>query len=188
MSEGGTRPGHRIGAHRLISLPMPLLPPIGTALRIGLLASALVVGGCGVPPELQPKPGVPVPAASTSPTPAALPPSFNPTPSGLPSSPAPFPEAFATECLGRPSLDQVIAMVRRTSQILPTGAKVTAVTGPLCAGSWQYTVVQVPDREPLQVVSKGAPSALTMVTAGTDICTIEVRNSAPAGIRIAARC
>ncbi|MFC7764406.1 hypothetical protein ACFQY4_45335 [Catellatospora bangladeshensis] len=59
---------------------------------------------------------------------------------------------------------------------------------PVCAGTWQYTVVSIPDREPLQVVTKGAPAVLEVVTAGTDICTIEVRNFAPPGIRIAASC
>lgn len=102
--------------------------------------------------------------------------------------PAPFGEAVAVSCRGRPSADQVITLLRRTPDLLPRGATVTVQTGPLCAGTWQYTVVAVPDREPLQVVTKGAPAALTLVTAGTDVCSVPVRTGAPAGILTVAHC
>jgi hypothetical protein len=65
---------------------------------------------------------------------------------------------------------------------------VTARTGPLCAGTWQYTVLAVTGREPLQVVTKGPASALVLVTAGTDVCSVPVRTEAPAGIVSAAHC
>lgn len=183
--------GRSAGA--LISFHMPLRPnrpsrPAAAAAAC-LLGSALL-GGCGVPPELQPTPGGVVPQPTVSPVPASLPPSFT-----LPSLSAPpsattsaFPEAVATACLGRPTADQVIAAVRRKTSILPAAGTITVVQQPTCAGTWQYTVVSIPDREPLQVVTKGAPAALEVVTAGTDICTIEVRNFAPPGIRIAASC
>ena len=61
-----------------------------------------------------------------------------------------------------------------------------SVTGPICAGTWQWTVVQMPNAEPLQVVTRGAPGSLRLVTAGTDVCSIPVRTGAPAGIRAAA--
>lgn len=171
---------------------MPLRPmrtsyPV-TVLATACLAGTALLGGCGVPPELRPPPGGTVPTPSVSPSLASLPPSFSLPPSTPPSSGAPFPEALTTECLGRPGGDQVIAALRKKSSILPTSAKVTVAKGPLCAGTWQYTVLTVPAREPLQVVTKGAPTALDLVTAGTDICTIEVRNFAPPGIRIAAGC
>ena len=54
---------------------------------------------------------------------------------------------------------------------------------PQCAGTWQYSVVTVTGRDPLAVVTRGAPTALTLVTAGTNVCTIPVRTSAPPGIR-----
>jgi hypothetical protein len=80
----------------------------------------------------------------------------------------------------------VIELLRHSSGLLPRGARVTVLSGPLCADDWQYTIVQVPDREPLQVVSSGPATALTLVTAGTDVCNIPVRTGAPAGIRTVA--
>jgi hypothetical protein len=102
--------------------------------------------------------------------------------------PAPFGEAVAVPCAGRPSADQVVALLRRTPDMLPRGATVTVRTGPLCAGTWQYTIVSAPEREPLEVVTKGPPGSLVLVTAGTDVCSIEVRTAAPIGIRTAAHC
>lgn len=183
--------GRSAGA--LISFPMPLRPnrPSHPAVATAacLLGSALL-SGCGVPPELQPTPGGVVPQPTVSPVPASLPPSFSlPSLSAPPSTTAaPFPEAVAGPCLGKPTPEQVIAAVRRKTSILPATGAITVVQQPMCAGSWQYTIVSIPGREPLQVVTKGAPAALDVVTAGTDICTIEVRNFAPPGIRIAASC
>ena len=64
----------------------------------------------------------------------------------------------------------------------------TVAKGPVCAGDWQYIILNVPQKEPLQIVSRGTPDNLTMVTAGTDVCSIPVRTEAPAGIRNAALC
>jgi hypothetical protein len=158
------------------------------------LAAAGALAGCGVPPELRPKPGSSVPRPSTpasaspsglagSPTAVVLPPQAT-TASAEPT----FAEEYAVECAGRPSADQVIALVRRTGGLLPRTGSVTVTKGPLCAGTWQYTVFSVPGKEPLQVVSRGAPDDLTMVTAGTDVCSIPVRTAAPVGIRSAALC
>lgn len=158
--------------------------------RAAILASAVAligaVGliGCGTPPELAERRGAPVPSPSRSSTPTAptaSAPTLRPTPS-TPPTPT-FGEFTAVDCAGRPSGSQVINFLRRTSGLLPSGVRITVATGPLCAGDWQYTVLQVPDREPLQVVSKGAPSALKLVTAGTNVCNAEVRATAPYGIR-----
>jgi hypothetical protein len=88
-----------------------------------------------------------------------------------------------------PSPEQVIAFLRRTSGLLPANATVIVQIGPLCAGTWQYTVLAAPNQDPLRVVTRGTPSALRLVTAGTDVCSeVAVRATAPAGIRTVARC
>ncbi|GAA2330460.1 hypothetical protein GCM10010170_008430 [Dactylosporangium salmoneum] len=70
-------------------------------------------------------------------------------------------------------------MVRRARPNLPTGSGVSVQQQPECAGMWQYTVLTVTGSEPLQVITKGEPSALSVVTVGTDPCTVEVRATAP---------
>lgn len=107
------------------------------------------------------------------------------SPSLRPPSPAAFPETTAVPCADKPSEAQIIAVTRGR---FPIGSGAKASLGPLCAGTWQYTVLSVAGREPLQVVTSGEPTSLKLVSAGTDICTVEVRNYAPAGILLAARC
>jgi hypothetical protein len=82
----------------------------------------------------------------------------------------------------------VIAALRRDRNLLPPGATPKIVTGPLCAGSWQYTVMNIPGREALQVVTRDSAGALTVVTAGTYVCIPEVVGAAPDGIVSAAHC
>jgi hypothetical protein len=91
-------------------------------------------------------------------------------------------------CAGRPSGDQVISVVRRQPSLLPTGSTVSVQTGPLCAGVWQYTVLRVANHEPMQVITRGSPQSLVFVTAGTDVCTVEVRANAPLAILTSANC
>jgi hypothetical protein len=160
-----------------------------------IVAAILLVAATGCSSAARPAASQPVesPRTSTTPSPKHSPPMSLPTrlPSPTASSssgPAPFGEAVAVSCAGRPSAEQVVALLRRTADLLPRGATVTVHRGPLCAGTWQYTVISVPQREPLQVVTKGAPSALALVTAGTDVCSIEVRTGAPAGILAVAQC
>jgi hypothetical protein len=98
-----------------------------------------------------------------------------------------FPESSAITCAGQPGADRIVALLR-TKQIIDASATVTARLGPLCAGTWQYTVLAVAGREPLQVVTEGPATALALVTAGTDICTTGVRAQAPPGITAAAHC
>jgi hypothetical protein len=78
--------------------------------------------------------------------------------------------------------------VRAVPDLLPASTAVTVRTGPLCAGTWQYSVLAVAGREPLQVLTKGAPGQLVFVTAGTNVCAVEVMIAAPPGILTAARC
>jgi hypothetical protein len=154
-----------------------------------------LVAGCD--PALPPPPprapssaaAVSAPAAPPVLPPAPLPP---PLPSPLPSRAGPssssgLPEASAVSCAGRPALSQVVALVRSQGMLdATTSAKATL--GPVCAGTWQYTILSVPQREPLQVVSQGPADALVLVTAGTDVCTDAVRAQAPLGILSAAHC
>ncbi|MFC4106589.1 hypothetical protein ACFOX0_11655 [Micromonospora zhanjiangensis] len=165
--------------------PAKPVPVAGTGVVVVLLCLS-ALAGCGTPPELTeptgdpPRPTVssPVPSASVptdagSATRPTLPPAVpTPTTGGL----------VATACAGGPSGQQVVSLLRDRG-LLPGGARPTVSRGPLCADDWQYSVVQVPDREPLQVVSTGRPGALTLVTAGTDVCDARVRATAPAGIR-----
>ncbi|WFE25586.1 hypothetical protein O7623_19630 [Solwaraspora sp. WMMD791] len=157
-----------------------------------LLISTVAVAGCGRPPELaEPAPEISLPAGvgdtgtpSAGPTPTGAP-TRTPTttPTGVPTPTATgFPVAVAVDCAGRPSADRVIGVLRADG-LLPAGTRASVRVAPRCAGSWQYTVVQIPEREPLQVVTEGAPESISLVTAGTDVCVIPVRVGAPAGIR-----
>jgi hypothetical protein len=154
-----------------------------------MLAWVLLGAACGAPnrdgPANSEEPAVaPSDTAAETPLPAptrpAPPPMTSPSPTG-------FGELVAVGCNGHPSADQVIALLRRASMI-PASTRPKVTTGPLCAGTWQYTVLTLPDRDPLQVVTRGAPEALTVETAGTNPCTAQVRANAPAGIVSAISC
>jgi hypothetical protein len=154
---------------------------------VGLLLGLAVVASCQSPGGGERvRPGSLPPASTQSPVPTSGPPS--PTRGPRPTSAPTFSEASTVDCAGYPSADQVIAVLRRTTDVLPTGVTPTVLTAPQCSGTWQYTIVSVPDREPLQVVTRGTPTTLQLVTAGTDICSIAVRTQAPYGIRTLARC
>jgi hypothetical protein len=156
--------------------------PILTML-VPLVAVATLLTACGPPPEATPTPEGPLPG---------------PTTPGRPTAPAPAPPppaatgtvpdgSVAVDCDGRPGGADVLALLRG-EDLLADDTEASVVEGPLCAADWQFTVVRVPDRDPLQVITSGPPDDLTLVTAGTDVCTIEVRVHAPAGIRTAAGC
>ncbi|MPZ27393.1 MAG: hypothetical protein GEV12_13520 [Micromonosporaceae bacterium] len=152
-----------------------------------LPVGALLLAGCGPPPGLDDDPRGP--AGSGAPTTGASSPAFPPNtaigPSGGPGlSPA---EGAATDCAGQPDGEEVLDLLR-DEEVLGTGAEAEVVEGPLCADTWQYAVVNVPDLDPLQVVTRGEDGDLELVTAGTDVCTVEVRIQAPPGIRDAASC
>ncbi len=144
----------------------------------------------------------PVPSSVSRPSAAPQSPSFSPSPVPVTEAPAPppvavpvpttpsatgFGDTVAVSCAGHPGAERVIALLK-TKGVLAGSASVTVQVGPLCAGSWQYTVLSVTGREPLQVVTRGAPEALQLVTAGTDVCSGTVRTQAPAGIVSLAHC
>ena len=152
--------------------------------RLLALLTVLTLAACGTPPELRTPPavatGVPVPSASTTPTASAT-----PAAPVTPSAPAlsPSTPVAATPCRGRPSGDRIVTLLRGSAGVLPRDVRVTVTTGPLCAEGWQYTVLAVTGHEELQVVTRGDSGTPTLVTAGTDVCGIEVRTLGPPGIR-----
>lgn len=165
-------------------MPRALLPALTTGVRAGtvLLAATGALAGCGAPPELTQPPAI-TPPATRAATPGPVHPTVPATSSAPAGSVTPMPAAStAVDCGGDPTGEQVIALLRRSAG-LPDGVTMTVAVRPRCAGTWQYTVVEVSGHEPMQVVSTGRPTALTLVTAGTDVCNIRVRTEAPPGIR-----
>jgi len=163
--------------------------PVAIAAAVALLASGALLAGCVRGPDLTTAP--PSPASSGTPGGAvplpSLPVNQRPTLPAGPTTPV-FPEHTAVPCAGHPTGQQIVALLRRTTSLLPASGTVTLGTGPLCSGTWQYSILLVPEHDPLQVVTEGAPSSLRLVTAGTDVCTIAVRATAPAGIRAVTQC
>jgi hypothetical protein len=155
-------------------------PPALRAATALLLVLALTVA-CGPPPQVEPTPAGPLPGPG-SPGPATPSPVL---PGGM--TPPPTPDDDAVSCDGQPTADQVLDVLR-DAELLDGDIGASVVEGPLCAEGWQYAVISVPDRDPLQVITSGEPDALTLVTAGTDVCTVEVRVHAPRGIRAVASC
>ncbi len=158
----------------------------------GSFASMIVIigamaGGCApdpVRPSRHPSARPPSPSDVVPSVPTRLPP---PPTTSRPSSSSGFSEFVATACNGRPSASQVIAVVRPKLQ-LAAGVQITVTTQPTCAGKWQYTVLSVPEHEPVHAVTKGEPSALEVVAAGTNPCIPTVRVSAPSGLRAVLGC
>ncbi|QLQ40240.2 hypothetical protein [Micromonospora robiginosa] len=159
---------------------MPRTPPL-TATLLALLA----LTACGRPPELREPPattGAPRPSASATPSNATPTAPATATPSAPAAPTAPAPDPAATPCRGTPSGDRIVALLRGSAGVLPRNVRVTVRTGPLCAEGWHYTVLAVAGHEELQAVTRGR-GKLTLVTAGTDVCGVEVRATAPPGIR-----
>ncbi|MEU1843936.1 hypothetical protein [Micromonospora sediminicola] len=161
---------------------MPRTAPRRRSAPVTLLA-LLALTACGTPPELREPVATAGPRASTSATPT---PSAPPTPPVTPAAPPPTTrtsDPAATPCRGKPSGDRIVALLRGSAGVLPRDVKVTVRTGPLCAEGWHYTVLAVTGHEELQVVTRGPSGAPTLVTAGTDVCGVEVRAAGPPGIR-----
>ncbi|HLV58573.1 MAG TPA: hypothetical protein VKY81_06850 [Natronosporangium sp.] len=149
-----------------------------------MLAAVLtVVAACGEPPQVAPTPTGPLLPGPRTPGPATPPP---PPTSGVPGTVTP-PAGRAVDCAGNPSAEEVLDLLREEA-LLTSDADVTVADGPRCDEDWQYTLIEVPGLDPLQVVTSGKPGDLELVTAGTDVCTVEVRVRAPDGIRAAASC
>jgi hypothetical protein len=136
----------------------------------------------GLPTQVYPYPtgGVPTYPLPTT-TPATSRPTTSPTRSLPPAAP---------RCTAGPSRQQVLDLIEDDPSI-PDRKQPVITEGPFCAGSWQLSVVgsAVADPEgdePLLVVTTGRPAALTLVVAGTDVCTERVEDDAPPGIRVRA--
>jgi hypothetical protein len=148
--------------------------------------TAGALAGCTPVPSSVGEPSA-VPAASPSPSLSSRAGRLPPGPLPTPSRSSGFSELYAVNCDGKPGVDRVVAVLKAKG-LIGSSATVTAKEGPLCAGTWQYTVLSVAGREPLQVVTHGAPGALKLVTAGTEVCSVEVRTQAPLGILTVAHC
>jgi hypothetical protein len=160
----------------------PLIP-------IGLALLTFLAGACGAPPGLESRgQQVPRPSPAVTTTPR-FPPGFTPEPTISPSrvspspSLSPFSEFVTVPCGSRVTADQVINLIRGQTEIEPS----RAVTGPLCAGTWQYTELQVPNQDPVQAIT-ASRDGLKLIAVGTDVCTAEVKLQAPSAIRTAADC
>jgi hypothetical protein len=163
--------------------------PARATVRIRPVALAVlavaVLAGCGAPPELSEPTAAPTrtaaPTTSGPSTPPTGPPASAPPPG--PVTPTADAGLVATACRNGPTGQRVVQLLRGRAGVLPANVRVQVRTGPLCAAEWQYTVLEVTGHEELQVVTRGPATAPTLVTAGTDVCTIEVRATGPAGIR-----
>ncbi|MGI5524596.1 hypothetical protein ACQEUX_27175 [Micromonospora sp. CA-259024] len=167
--------------------PVPGLVPARSLARTRPVALAaltvVVLAGCGAPPGLGEPTAVPTrTAAPTTPGPSTVPPRVTAPPLGA-ATPTPDAGLIATACRNGPTGQRVVQLLRGRAGVLPANVRVQVRTGPLCAADWQYTVLDVTGHEELQVVTRGQPTAPALVTAGTDVCTIEVRATGPAGIR-----
>jgi hypothetical protein len=150
----------------------------------GLPPGGLPSGGLpsGYPAGALPPGGVPTVAAPTYPTPAATRPIPSPSPTRSTPPPAPV-------CRSGPSKQQVLGVIKGRPGIPTRPLEVRF--GPYCAGSWQLSIIGIvgetaDEEEQLLVVTSGRPAALTLVEAGTDVCTDRVEDDAPAGIRVRA--
>ncbi|GIJ22062.1 hypothetical protein Vlu01_26860 [Micromonospora lutea] len=155
--------------------------------RIGVAAlTALLTVGCGAPPEVRDSGGgLPTRAATTTPSSPTSPttPSFDAFPGTGPTLPSADPGLVAVACTGEPSVQRITELIRGRRGLLPGNARVSVRNGPMCAADWQLTVFDVAGYEPLQVVTRDRAGTLRLVTAGTDVCTAEVRVASPAGIQ-----
>lgn len=158
--------------------------------RLGMLAagSALVIGllGCGRPPGAGETPAPPPVSPGSSGTTAPTFPGSIPT--GSPGRPSGgFAEEIATGCGGEPGEGELLEILQDEG-LLDQDAEAEFAEGPLCSADWQWARIRVPDLDPLQVVTRGEPGDLELVSAGTDVCSVEVRVQAPPGIQGAASC
>ena len=121
--------------------------------------------------------------------PATLPPvvttTTTPPPTTTPTSTVPP----APKCRSGPTKALVLAVLKGLPGI--PEQELAVADGPFCSGSWQFATVQIAgedpkDAEQIFVVTTGTPTALKVIEAGTDVCSVEVQTKAPAGIRVRA--
>jgi hypothetical protein len=169
--------------------PRPTAPPEApTSSGLFPSSSAGPVPGRYVPGQSVPG-GLPTTGYPTFPAPA-LPNATLPVttlPTTVPTSPPPSP---AGRCTSGPTKLQVLAVVKDRPGI-PANQDLQVTEGPYCAKTWQFAIVGIVGQdaeevEPLLVVTSGTPSALTLIEAGTDVCTDRVQDDAPPGIRVRA--
>ena len=159
-------------------------PPIGSAPPGGSPTGGLPPGGYptgGLPPGGYPTgalpPGLPYPGYPTLTT---TPPTRSPSLTRSTPPPAPV-------CRNGPSKQQVIDVIKGKPGVPSRPLEVRF--GPYCAGSWQLSIVGIAgtdEEEELLVVTTGRPAALQLLEAGTDVCTDQVEDDAPPGIRVRA--
>ncbi|WP_332317139.1 hypothetical protein [Verrucosispora sp. WMMA2121] len=177
---GRTTTGFRTGAHVALRLGRRRRRLVG----VTMLAALLTVG-CGAPPEVRDSGGLPTLAPTRTPSSPTSPatPSFGALPGAVPTMPSADPGLVAVACTGEPSAKRIIELVRGRRGLLPGSARVSVSKGPLCAADWHLTTLDVAGYEPLQVVTRDRAGTLRLVTAGTDVCTAEVRVASPPGIQ-----
>ncbi|MEG3634479.1 hypothetical protein [Micromonospora palythoicola] len=171
--------GFRSGAHVALRPGRRHRRLVGVA----MLAAVLTVG-CGAPPEVGDS-GLPTLAPTRTPSSPTSPatPSFGVLPGAVPTIPSADPGLVAVACTREPSAKRIIELVRGRRGLLPGSARVSVSKGPLCAADWHLTTLDVAGYEPLQVVTRDRAGTLRLVTAGTDVCTAEVRVASPPGIQ-----
>ncbi|MDG4794648.1 hypothetical protein [Micromonospora sp. WMMD1082] len=179
---GSPVPPRRADAGRLAGAADPRRSAAVVTLA-GLVLAGLLLAGCGEPPE-EPR-GLPTLAPTATPSGSATPtpPPVDGLPGGEPHRPSADPGLVATACPGDPTAQRIIDLVRGRSGLLARDAKVSVRSGPLCAAGWQFTILDVRGYEPLQVVTRDQGGTLRLVTAGTDVCTVEVRVAGPPGLQ-----
>jgi hypothetical protein len=149
-----------------------------------------------IPPGQIPPGQIPPGQVPTAALPTGLPPAYpgypapttTATNAPLTKSPTPTP-SHAAKCRTAPTGPQVLALIKGKPGIPNDPLRIDE--GPFCAGDWSFTTVEITgknadDVEPLLVVATGKGTTLTLVAAGSDVCTGPVQTGAPAGIRVLA--
>jgi hypothetical protein len=148
-----------------------------------------------VPPGQLPPGQVPPGQLPAAALPTGLPPGYpayplptTATTAPVTKSPTPTP-SHAAKCRTAPTGPQVLAVLKKTPGIPSDPLRIDE--GPFCSGDWSFTTVEIigknaDDVEPLLVVATGKGTTLTVVAAGSDVCTGPVQSGAPPGIRVLA--
>ncbi|SCF43003.1 hypothetical protein [Micromonospora mirobrigensis] len=170
----------------------PTAPPAGTPPSLGPGGTPATLPPDGTLPTPPPDgtlptlpPDDPLPTGRALPTVPGVPPTTLPgaPTTAVPVVPAPPPAPVVTPCPGRPSAAAVLTLLRGPGGVLSRNVAARVTLGPLCAESWHYTVLDVTGHEELQAVTRSGSDGLTLVTAGTDVCSTRVAVDAPPGIR-----
>ncbi|MFI5495524.1 hypothetical protein [Actinoplanes sp. NPDC051859] len=172
--------------------PPVTAPPVGTGDPSPSNSAGSPVGVPEAPPGLSTLPPAGIPTTLPAAPPVVVPALPQPPPGAgtTPTFATPVPATAPLCGSAGPDGAQVVAVVQGTTGIPDRTLK--AVAGPFCANGWQFTTIDVVPRagekrfEPMFVVTTGKPAALTLVEAGTNVCSQQVRQDAPTDIRILA--